>query len=112
MELKYFMWGFQPQFMWSADYLFGGLCELIGCDLKPSHFLVGFLQGKPKSFLPICVEPEDCTFQPEDFKDVVAKAQETAEAPPQTITISPSEWHARDHARRYWLGCLADAVSE
>ena len=41
MKVKYFMWGFQPYFLLSARHLFDGLCKLIGCDLKPSLFLVG-----------------------------------------------------------------------
>jgi hypothetical protein len=112
MEVKYFMWGFQPHFLMSASHLFDVLCMLVGCDLKPSLFLVGFLQGKPKGFLPICVGPDDCAYQPEIFKDVVAKAQEAAEAPREMIIKSPSEWHAEDYERRYRLGCLAGAVLE
>jgi DNA integrity scanning protein DisA with diadenylate cyclase activity len=110
MEVDYFMWGFQSHYLMSAQFLFDGLCGLLGCNLKPSMFLVGFLQGKPKGFLPVCVEPDECAFQPEVFDDAVEQARQAVEAPRDTIVIPPSEWHPQDHERRYWLGCLARAV--
>lgn len=72
-SIRQFMWGFQHHFRISLDVLANFCFNSIGADLAPVSLLIGFREEGDTSY-PICVEPEDVTFEPGEFDQTMAAA--------------------------------------
>jgi hypothetical protein len=69
-----FMWGYQPHFQISARSAADGIFSKLDRNLSPSVFLIGVLVEDRKDRHPICLEPEDCGYEPDWFANVKAQA--------------------------------------
>ena len=68
--LKYFMWGYQPHFRISAQNAAERIFKQLDKKFEPNVFLIGILNKAVEGYHPICVEPEDCGYNPEIFSDI------------------------------------------
>ncbi len=114
--LKYFMWGYQQHaraaMSVSAERLFAALAS----GLSPAVHLVGFLDEERQGRHPICVEPEDEGFAPEQFTGVKALAKTLQTVGTGMMWIHPSEavaerFEERDR-RSYLKKALASILEQ
>jgi hypothetical protein len=73
--IRLFMWGYQPHFQISTQTAAEGVFAQLDKALSPTTFLVGVLVEEREERYPICVEPEDCGYDPGIFSDVQAQAE-------------------------------------
>ena len=112
-DLKYFMWGFQQPFLLNCGALMRAVLCQMDCPLEHSLFLLGFRVTADKRFHPVCVEPEDCRYQPALFTGIYEDAMESYAKPPSTTEFDGGEnWHVRDDAHHEFLRKLRDGVLE
>lgn len=105
--LKYFMWGYQPHLWISLKNLAESAFSKLGCEVDPRVFFVGLRVEEKKGSLPVCVEPEECHLQPEEFADLSRRVDVISKAPKTLHRFCPSE----EVARRYEIGEHRSAVS-
>lgn len=72
--IKYFMWEFQHFFQRAAQAAAKGLFSRLHISLVPEVFLIGVLVEDRENRHPICLEPEDCGFQVNQFYEVKEQA--------------------------------------
>ncbi len=96
--LEYFMWGYQPHFQISAKVFAESLFNRIDPRLRPVVFLVGFIRSPEAGWHDICIEPEDCGFQVDQFDEVGTAAPELASVDPRSrlIHTHPSAQRSSD----------------
>lgn len=82
--LKYFMWGFQPHFQISAKVFAENLFRRIDPRLSPTVFLLGFIRTPQAGWHDICIEPEECGFEVNQFDEVRTIAQQLASVDPRS----------------------------
>lgn len=68
--IKLFMWGYQQHIQISFQVSAGSLFKKIDYKLNPKVFFLGVLVDKRDDRYPICLEPEDCGFTVDSFKDL------------------------------------------
>ena len=68
------MWEYQHHFQISARIAAEGLFSRLDKRLVPNVFLIGFLVEDREDRYPICLEPEDCEFQVNQFDEVKEQA--------------------------------------
>jgi hypothetical protein len=107
--LKYFMWGYQPHFQLIAQSRAKELFERFEADLQPTMFLVGLLHTEKEGRFPICVEPQDCPFQPELLEDIWQEAEQLELNDGDRMLISHPVAAERYEARKQ-LRYLRDAI--
>ena len=73
--IQYFMWGYQEHFRISAQITAEGLFSRLDKDLVQNVFLIGVLDEHREDRHPICLEPEDCGFEVNQFDEVKEQAQ-------------------------------------
>jgi len=74
--IELFMWGYQEHFRTSAERFAGQIFSNLDKNLKPKVFLVGILSEDREDSHPVCVEPEDCGYNPDLFLDVKNRAHQ------------------------------------
>ena len=113
VDLKYFMWGFQQHFLRSGEFLLERMLRELGCPLEHPLFLLGFRVSGDDKFLPVCVEPDDCRYQPGLFAGIYHDALENYARPPSTTEVGGGEnWHMHDDAHDEFLRRLYSGVLE
>src|SRR4051812_47637517 len=89
--VKYFMWAYQPHAHTSmaiaAERLFGALTP----GLNPTVRLVGFLDEEREGRLPICVEPDDDRYAPDQFAGVKSIAESLQTTDTGMMYLHPSK---------------------
>ena len=75
-HLKYFMWGYQHYFQRKAQSYAESIFNKLDKNLQPKVFLVGVLVEDKEDSYPICVEPEQCGYEPDIFSNVIEDADE------------------------------------
>jgi len=83
LEVKYFMWGYQPHFQMGAEIDARRLLAKLDLNLTPRLFLVGVLANPRPDRLPVCVVPDDCPYQPEVFEGVRQLADQYEASDPE-----------------------------
>jgi DNA integrity scanning protein DisA with diadenylate cyclase activity len=68
--IKLFMWGYQHYFQTSAECAAESIFTYLDKRLKPKVFLIGVLYEEKENSYPICLQPEDCGYYPEQFLDI------------------------------------------
>jgi DNA integrity scanning protein DisA with diadenylate cyclase activity len=74
--IELFMWGYQRHFQRSLQFEATKLFDKIDNRLDPILFLIGLLVDDRADRHKICLEPEDCGYRIEAFRDVEALANE------------------------------------
>jgi hypothetical protein len=75
VTLKYFMWGYQPHARISMSVAAERIFDALAPSLHPTVQLIGFLDGEREGRHPICVEPDDEGFGPDELSGVKALAE-------------------------------------
>lgn len=73
--VKLFMWGYQQHFRIFAQTAAEGIFNKLDKDLNPKVFLVGILVRSRPDRHPLCLEPEDCGYEPAGFDDMKKQAE-------------------------------------
>lgn len=107
--LKYFMWGYQPHFHLIASSRAKDLFAIFEADLQPSVFLVGLLATETEGQFPICIEPQDCPYQPEVLEGIWQEAKELERSDADRMMIS-NPIAAERYETRKQLGYFRDAI--
>lgn len=72
--IKYFMWEYQHHFQVSTRIKAEGLFSILDKSLVSNVFLIGVLVEDREDRHPICLEPENCGFQVNQFDEVEEQA--------------------------------------
>lgn len=89
--LKYFMWGYQPHARAGMSVAAERLFTALAPGLRPIVHLIGFLDEERQDRHPICVEPDDEGYSPEQFVGVKALAEALQHAGNGTTYLHPSQ---------------------
>jgi len=104
------MWGFQSHFARGVERATEAVFNSIGTSTAVEVHLVGIRIGDGEN--PICVEPEDGYFNPDQLRDVVARgAQLYDEHPRSKMAYGAQHLHVRIHAELRDT-CRATAIRE
>ena len=108
--LKYFMWGYQHYFRTSVEVTAKSLFEALDNRLNPNVFLVGALDESREDRLPICVEPEDCEYQPDLFDDIKEQAQKLMSVDEEREIVHSHPIAQDRHIKKIELRSIRDAI--
>lgn len=61
------MWGYQHYFQTSVECAAESIFTYLDKGLRPKVFLIGVLYEEKENSYPICLQPEDCGYYPEQF---------------------------------------------
>lgn len=65
--IKLFMWGYQHYFQTSVECAAESIFTYLDKRLRPKVLLIGVLYEEKENSYPICLQPEDCGYYPEQF---------------------------------------------
>lgn len=112
MEIKLFMWGYQPHFRVNAELFAKNVFNELDKSLKPKVFLVGILSEERKDRHPVCIEPEDGPYNPTMFHDF-QKIAESIETLDERSRMFYTEPHAAERVKRQIkLDALKNAIQQ
>ncbi|MEI7836277.1 MAG: DNA integrity scanning protein DisA nucleotide-binding domain protein [Planctomycetota bacterium] len=98
--LKYFMWGYQSHACVSMSVAAERVFIALAPGLRPTVHLIGFLDEDRQDGHPICVEPEDGGYSPDQFAGVKSLAETLQAAGNGTLYLHPSQAVADRFAER------------
>jgi DisA bacterial checkpoint controller nucleotide-binding len=101
LAVKYFMWSYQAYFQVSAQVAAENIFQRLDPRFEPHLFLVGFQSRERPDRHPICVVPDDCVYQPEALRSVVALADQLERLNPESTNSLTSPRAAEK--RREWF---------
>ena len=104
------MWGFQRHFQISLQHRAEDLFKALNPEFEVETFLLGILREQKADRHPICLEPEDCGFNPSDFSSVMKDAEHYRAVDPERDVICSHEAHQRSFVRRIQHRSLRRAV--
>jgi DNA integrity scanning protein DisA with diadenylate cyclase activity len=105
-----FMWGYQVHFRISAQVAAKGIFKRLDENLKPSVFLVGILFEELENRHPICVEPQDCGYDPEWFLEVKEQAKHLEALDEERLLFHSHPIAQENHDHRIKLRSLKNAI--
>ena len=108
--IKLFMWGFQRHFQISLQHRAEDLFKALNPEFEVETFLLGILREQKADRHPICLEPEDCGFNPSDFASVMKDAEHYQAVDPERDVICSHEAHQQSFTRRIRHRSLHRAV--
>ncbi len=114
-DLKYFMWGWQQEFLFNYRALMRNMLGELDRPLEHYTFLLGFRVTSDGRFRRVCVEvePEECRYQPFLFDGIYKDAMESYARPPSTTEPGGSEnWEVCGDAHDGFLRKLKEGVLE
>jgi hypothetical protein len=112
LTVKYFMWGYQPHFRFQVQHEARKLLQKFDPRFNPKVFLVGFRSRERADRLPICVEPDDCEYQPEVFAHVAEATKQLEQADPERSAFHSHPIAQANHEKRIRLRALRQAVQQ
>lgn len=74
-SIRLFMWGYQQHFQISVQIQAAALFDKLDPEFVVQTFLVGLIKKDSTGMNPVCLEPEDCGWMPEDFSSVRKDAE-------------------------------------
>jgi hypothetical protein len=110
--LKYFMWGYQPHFQAGIEGAAERLFSSLDSSLTAQAFLVGFLVEKKTGFEKICIEPEDCSYEPSDFNRVEQLSATIWEADEERHIFHTLPEAQKSHDERVRISAMRSAVEQ
>lgn len=91
-----FIWGYQRHFQISLQLFAKRLFDKLDPRLNPHVFLVGILIKGVENRHKICLEPEDCGYNQEDFKTILELAQQL-----EAVDAESHIWHSHPIAQEH-----------
>ncbi|MBD2505128.1 DNA integrity scanning protein DisA nucleotide-binding domain protein [Anabaena azotica] len=92
--IEMFMWGYQRHFQCSAQTAAEKIFSRLASNLEPCVFLVGVLNQNRDDRHTICLEPEDCGYNPSQFAEVKKQAEHI-----EAIDSDRNIWHTHPIAQ-------------
>jgi hypothetical protein len=108
--IEMFMWGYQSHFRVSAQTAAEGIFDLLDEALSPKVFIVGTLARETDERHPICVEPEDCGYDPQKFADVQVLAEHLEAVDEERRLFHTHPVVQEGHERRIKAKALKNAI--
>jgi Probable sensor domain DACNG/Probable sensor domain DACNH len=106
-----FMWGYQQHFQISAESAAKEIFSKLDKDLSPRVFLVGILFQQRHDSHPVCLQPEECGFEPTMFLDVTKRALVLVNENEQDLHYTDAASQDR-YERTKKLRAIKDAIHE
>lgn len=114
MEIRQFMWGYQPHFRTSLEGAAKSAFDAIGLHVAPRAYLVG-LRATPDAAFDVCIEPETGPFEQRDLASLLADAERRYyDDPERAIFHSDRGLHDRRQAQlldRHTADAVAAALT-
>lgn len=107
-----FMWGFQRHIQISLQVSAESLFNEIDKGLKPKIFLLGILTDDRTDRHPICLEPEDCGFSVDAFKDIKGLAQQLENVNEEKRIFHSHPEAQKNHDKRISTNALREAIDK
>ncbi|WP_269538003.1 diadenylate cyclase [Cerasicoccus fimbriatus] len=105
------MWGYQRTFQISVKNAAANLFKELSPDFETEVFLLGLRREEEENSHPVCLEPENCGFKPEDFSGVREDAEHRYALAPERDIITTVQSHYDSIQRRVRAHAMHDAVS-
>ncbi|MFZ1528662.1 MAG: diadenylate cyclase [Ferruginibacter sp.] len=107
-----FMWGYQRHIQISLKVSAESLFNEIDKRLKPKVFLLGILTDDRTDRHPICIEPEDCGYSVNAFKDVKSLAQQLEKVNEERNIFHSHPEAQKNHEKRISTNALREAIDK
>lgn len=91
--IRLFMWGYQQHFQISAKHRAEELFHKLNPEFETEVFLLGLRREDDPQQHPVCLEPEDCGFKPEDFAEVRQDAEHRYAVDPERNLMATVQSH-------------------
>lgn len=108
--IELFMWGYQQHFQISAKVAAKSIFESLDKTLEPKIFLVGILVEEREDRHPVCLEPEDCGYEPRLFMDVREQAIHFEAVNPERNIIHSHPVARQTYDNRLKVSALRQAI--
>lgn len=108
--IRLFMWGYQQHFQISVKHVAVELFRTLSQDFQTEVFLLGLRREEQPHSHPVCLEPEDCEFKPEDFASIRQDAEHRYAADPERNIMAMVQSHHDAIQRRVRARNMDDAV--
>lgn len=95
-----FMWGYQQHVQISFQVSAESLFKKIDSKLNPKVFFIGILIDKMEDRHPVCLEPEDCGYNTNSFKDIKELASQLEKVDEETRIFHTHHIAQENHERR------------
>lgn len=106
------MWGYQQHFKISIETTAKSLFSKIDPRLSPNVFLLGILTEKRNDRHPVCLEPEDCGFDVNDFTDIHSLATELEKVDEERQIFHSHPLAQENHEKRIGAKSYVHAISK
>lgn len=110
--IELFMWGYQQHFQISIQVTAEGLFNEIDKRLNPRTFLLGVLIDDRDDRHPICLEPEECGYSVESFKEVSSLANELEKVDEEKNIFHTHPSAQENHDKRISNKAYIEAISK
>lgn len=107
-----FMWGYQRHIQASLQNSAKSLFNEIDRRLKPKVYLIGILTDDRTDRHPICLEPEDCGFSIDAFKDIKGLAQQLENVHEEKRIFHSHPEAQKNHEKRISTNALREAIDK
>jgi hypothetical protein len=104
------MWGYQKHFQISAKVSAESLFRKLNPEFEVEVFLLGLRRKDDPQQHPVCLEPEDCGFKPEDFASVREDAEHRYAVDPERNLMGSIQSHHDAMQRRVKNRAMHEAV--
>ena len=104
------MWGYQSHFQSKAQRFAESVFNKLDKNLKPNVFLVGILVEEKDNSYPVCVEPEECGYDPSIFSNVQEEARKLAANDEDRDIVHTHAEVAKQELKKIELRALKNAI--
>jgi len=108
--IKLFMWGYQRHFQISLKVRAEELFKALDPGFEIEVFLLGLVRNESPTNHPVCLEPEECGFEPYNFTSVREDAKHFLAVSPDRNLMATHPSHQRSIERRRERRAEHDAV--
>jgi DisA bacterial checkpoint controller nucleotide-binding len=110
--IRLFMWGYQRHFQISVKNRAKELFRALNPEFETDVFLLGVRRSDDLQKHPVCLEPEDCGFEPEDFASIREDAEHRYAVDPERNIMGMIQSHHNSLQRGVRIRAMAAAVLE
>src|ERR1035437_6131471 len=93
--IKLFMWGYQRHFQISLKVRAEELFKALDPNYEVEVFLLGLVRNESPTNHPVCLEPEECGFEPHHFGSVREDAKHFLAVDPDRNLMATHPTHQR-----------------
>ncbi len=106
------MWGFQGHFQGSVEFHAREVFGKLDASIEASAFLLGLLRdgASEEENYPVCLEPEDCGFSPEEFESIREDATHRKAVDPESQVMCTDPRHHQSYQNRVQRKAERDSV--